>query len=182
MGKIRRPERVKLFASLIFQDTVDLGEILGRLAPAIGPVEYQTPPALFTHTTYYNEEMGEGLKRCFVLFSPVFERDKLPGVKIATNEIEDHFARDGRRTVNIDAGYIALEHVILATTKGYAHRLYIGKGIHADLTLMFNNGSFRALEWTYPDYAEPETIALFNKWRESVKQALKEFRRGPVKL
>ncbi|MBP1750969.1 MAG: putative GTP-binding protein, partial [Deltaproteobacteria bacterium] len=79
-------------------------------------------------------------------------------------------------------GYIALEHVILATTKGYAHRLYIGKGIHADLTLMFNNGSFRALEWTYPDYAEPETIALFNKWRESVKQALKEFRRGPVKL
>lgn len=182
MGKIRQPEQVKLFASVIFQDTVDLGDVFGRLARIIGPVEVETRPALFTHTAYYNAEMGEGLKRCFVLFSPVVERDMLPGAKIATNEIEDQFAREGARTVNIDAGYIALEHVILATTKGYAHRVYIGKGIHADLTLMFSNGSYRALEWTYPDYAEPETIALFNKWRESVKQALRESRRGPAEL
>ena len=176
MGKIKRPERVKLFASLIFQDDVDLCAVFGKLKELIGPIEDETSPALFTHTAYYDAEMGRGLKRCFVLFGPVLDRDILPDVKLATNEIEDLFARNNKRTVNVDAGYIALEHVILATTKGYAHRLYIGKGIHADLTLMFNNGSYRALQWTYPDYAEPETTALFNKWRESVKQALRESR------
>ncbi|MBP1750397.1 MAG: hypothetical protein H6Q52_2936 [Deltaproteobacteria bacterium] len=179
MGKIKRPEQVKIFASLIFHDDIDLGETLGKLSGLIGPIEDETPPALFTHTTYYDGEMGKDLKRCFVLFSPVFDRGMLPDIKLATNEIEDLFARNDKRTVNIDAGYIALEHVILATTKGYAHRLYIGKGIHADLTLMFSDGSYRALQWTYPDYAEPETIALFNKWRESVKQALRESRQRP---
>ena len=178
MGKIKEPQRVKLFASIIFHDAVDLGEVFARLTALIGPVEDRTAPALFTHTSYYNDEMGEGLKRCFVLFTSVFDRDALPDVKRATNEIEDFFARDDRRVVNIDAGYIALEHVILATTKGYAHRLYIGKGIHADLTLMFMGGSYRALEWTYPDYAETETIALFNSWRGSLKQGLKEARQA----
>jgi hypothetical protein len=176
MGKIRRPEQVKIFASVIFHDDADIGEVFGKLTGLIGPIEDETDPRLFTHTTYYDAEMGKGLKRCFVLFSPVFDRDILPDIKMATNEIEDLFGRNNKRIVNIDAGYIALEHVILATTKGYAHRLYIGKGIHADLTLMFNNRSYRALQWTYPDYAEPETIALFKKWRESVKQALRESR------
>jgi hypothetical protein len=178
MGKIKRPEQVKIFASLIFRSDADLQGILEKLAERIGSVEERTPPALFTHTTYYDAEMGTGLKRCFVLFRPVIDRDTLPDIKLATNEIEDNYCVNGKRRVNIDAGYIALEHVILATTKGYAHRLYIGKGIHADLTLMFNNGSYRALAWTYPDYAETDTLSLFNTWRGSLKLALKETRQG----
>jgi hypothetical protein len=173
MGKVRRPAQVKLFASIIFHADVDLEEVLRRLGGAIGPIEERTPPALFTHTTYYDKEMGEGLRRFFVLFTPLVDRETLPDVKIATNGTEDFFAWDGRRAVNIDSGYIALEHVILATTKGYAHRVYLGKGIHADLTLTFNNGSYRALEWTYPDYAEEQTIALFNRWRELCRQSLR---------
>jgi len=111
--------------------------------------------------------------RSFVIFSPLVDREVLPDVKISTNATEDLFAKEGKRTVNIDSGYIALEHVILATTKGYAHRVYLGKGIHADLTLMFNSGSYRALEWTYPDYAEEQTIALFNRWRDLCKESLR---------
>ncbi len=178
MGKIKQPEQVKIFASVIFHEDLDLEGVFEKLAGLIGTIEESTSPALFTHTTYYDAEMGRGLKRCFVLFRPVVDRDTLPDIKLATNGIEDGYSLDGKRRVNIDAGYIALEHVILATTKGYAHRLYIGKGIHADLTLMFNNGSYRALEWTYPDYAETDTIALFNTWRISLKQALKETRKG----
>ena len=178
MGKIKRPEQVKLFASLIFHDDIDLDAVFEKLIALAGPIEERTSPALFTHTTYYDGEMGRGLNRCFVLFKPVIDRDVLPDIKLATNGIEDSWAVDGRRTVNIDAGYVALEHVILATTKGYAHRPYIGKGIHADLTLMFMSGSYRALEWTYPDYAETETIALFNSWRGSLKQGLKEARQA----
>ncbi len=173
MGKIGRPRKVRLFASIIFHREADLEAVLRLLGDTVGPVEEKTPPALFTHTTYYNREMGEGLMRSFVLFSPLVDREVLPDVKISTNATEDLFAKEGKRTVNIDSGYIALEHVILATTKGYAHRVYLGKGIHADLTLMFNSGSYRALEWTYPDYAEEQTIALFNRWRDLCKESLR---------
>ncbi|OPY01721.1 MAG: hypothetical protein A4E60_01531 [Syntrophorhabdus sp. PtaB.Bin047] len=173
MGKIGRPRKVRLFASIIFHREADLEAVLRLLGDTVGPVEEKTPPALFTHTTYYNREMGEGLMRSFVIFSPLVDREVLPDVKISTNATEDLFAKEGKRTVNIDSGYIALEHVILATTKGYAHRVYLGKGIHADLTLMFNSGSYRALEWTYPDYAEEQTIALFNRWRDLCKESLR---------
>lgn len=177
MGKIRRPQQVKLFASIIFNDNVDIQDVLSRLCAVIGPIEEQTEPAVFTHTSYYDKEMGEGLQRFFVLFAPLFDRAVLPDIKRATNGIEDLSARGGNRIVNIDSGYIALEHVILATTKGYAHRVYLGKGIHADLTLMFNNRSYRVLQWTYPDYAEPQTIALFNRWRELCRQSLRDIGR-----
>jgi hypothetical protein len=173
MGKIGRPRQVRLFASIIFRRDADVEGALRVLGGAMGPIEEKTPPALFTHTTYYDSEMGEGLMLSFILFSPLVDREVLPDIKIFTNATEDLFSEDGRRTVNIDSGYIALEHVILATTKGYAHRVYLGKGIHADLTLMFNSGSYRALEWTYPDYAQEQTIALFNRWREACKQSLR---------
>ncbi len=173
MGKIGHPRQVKLFASIIFNGDADLEAVLDSLNRTMGPVEDRTPPTLFTHTTYYNREMGEGLMRSYVLFSPLVDRNVLPDIKVSTNATEDLFAKEGRRTVNIDSGYIALEHVILATTKGYAHRIYLGKGIHADLTLMFNNGSYRPLEWTYPDYAEEQTIALFNRWRDLCRESLR---------
>jgi len=75
--------------------------------------------------------------------------------------------------VNIDPGYIALEHVILATTKGYAHRIYLKNGIYADLTLIYRDGTYRPLDWTYPDYAEKDTISLFNRWRDYYKKVMK---------
>ncbi|MHB8111195.1 MAG: DUF4416 family protein [Syntrophorhabdaceae bacterium] len=173
MGKIRKPQKVKIFASIIYQGGVDLNAVTRELVQAIGPIEEMTQAGLFTHTTYYDCEMGQGLKRFFVLFQPLFDRDILPDIKIITNDIESSYARNDLRTINIDSGYIALEHVILATTKGYAHRLYVGKGIHGDLTLMFSGGSYRVLPWTYPDYAEPDTIALFNLWREKCKISLR---------
>jgi hypothetical protein len=59
----------------------------------------------------------------------------------------------GRRTANIDPGYLLLERLVLATGKNYSHRIYIGRGIYADLTLIYRDGAYRALPWTYPDYA-----------------------------
>jgi hypothetical protein len=117
--------------------------------------------------------MGKNLMRTFILFGVPIDRESLPDIKVITNEIEQSFTSDGKRTVNIDPGYVALEHVILATTKGYAHRVHLKNGIYADLTLMYRNGTYRPLEWTYPDYAEADTISLFLRWREHYKKVLK---------
>lgn len=162
-----------LFASIMFQGEVDLGKILNDLTCTVGAITEQTPVEEFTQTTYYEKEMGAHLLRTFVLFEPLVARGVLSEIKLKTNAIEESFADDGNRSVNIDPGYIALEHVILATTKGYAHRVYLDNGIHADLTLMYRNGSYRPLEWTYPDYGESRTISLFHRWREQLKKVLK---------
>ena len=93
-------------------------------------------------------------------------------VKLETNRIEDECLEDGNRKINIDPGYISLERLILVTGKNYTHRIYLSKGIFADLTLIFNRASFRPLEWTFKDYASPEIISLFNGVRERYKRQL----------
>jgi hypothetical protein len=51
------------------------------------------------------------------------------------------------------------------------------KGIYADLTLIFKRGSFRPLEWTYRDYADPEMIGYLNELREAYMEKLREIKR-----
>jgi hypothetical protein len=161
------------FASILFREDEDLLKALDMLSTQIGAIEKQTPITPFLHTNYYEKEMGKNLMRTFVLFRTLVERESLTEIKLIANEIERSFALNGKRTVNIDPGYVALEHVILATTKGYAHRVHLKNGIYADLTLMYRNGTYSPLEWTYPDYAEADTISLFIQWREHYKKALK---------
>jgi len=120
-----------------------------------------------------DRDVGKGLLRVFILFEALFPRELLPGIKLRTNEIESAFSENRRRSVNIDPGYISLENVILATTKGNNHRVYLGSGIYADLTLTYSSGTYRPLEWTYPDYGEGKTIPGIKDWRENYKQVLR---------
>jgi hypothetical protein len=77
--------------------------------------------------------------------------------------------------VNIDPGYLLPERLVLATGKNFTHRIYIGQGIYADLTLIFQKGAFRTLPWTYPDYADRCLIDFLtlvrNKYMLDLKQA-----------
>jgi hypothetical protein len=118
--------------------------------------------------------MGGDLFRCFITFKILISIPLLPDIKQSTNRLEERYATPvGNRRLNIDPGYICLEHVVLATTKGYAHRPYLRDGIYADLTLIYRNKSFQALEWTYPDYRQEEVIGLFNQFRKKYVEDLK---------
>jgi hypothetical protein len=44
--------------------------------------------------------------------------------------------------------------LVLATGKNCAHRIYLDRGIYADLTLVFHQKAYRPLPWTYPDYGD----------------------------
>jgi len=173
MGTPGIPKPVRFFTSVISRDEKEIHRVKERLTDFLGDIEEMTVPGPFLHTSYYDKEMGEGLLRCFVLFKPLLGREGLGSIKLRTNEIESHFSVEGRRTVNIDPGYISLEQVVLATTKGFAHRLYLGDGIFGDLTLIFSDGTFRPLPWTYPDYGSSELIALFNAWRDKYRTLLR---------
>jgi len=173
MGIPKNPKPIKLFSSLIFREEAVLHDALKMLEDNIGMIQEKNQPTAFSHTGYYEKETGKDLLRVFILFEELFPRELLPQIKLKTNEIELAFSENHMRRVNIDPGYISLENVILATTKGYTHRIYIGSGIYADLTLMYSSGTYRPLEWTYPDYSEAKTISVFNEWRENYKKVLR---------
>ena len=137
-------------------------------------MDMRSEECFFDRTTYYKREMGWPLHRRFVSFTELADPEELVETKLRTNRLERDFMKEGRRLVNIDPGYVSLERLILATGKNYTHRVYLSKGIFADLTLIFQRGGFRALEWTYPDYAEDFSIAFFNSVRERYMTQLRE--------
>lgn len=165
MSHPRKAEPVKLVASLFSSDRQVLREALKVLSQTFGGVDFISEYMAFDYTVYYADEMGPFLERRIVAFEELVRPEALPGIKLATNAMEEQFLKDGKRRVNIDPGYVAKGHLILATGKGYSHRPYLGDGIFADLTLIYKKGSFQPLEWTYPDYREGMMIDLMNKIR-----------------
>lgn len=142
----------------------------GRARYIFGPLHSRmvlSSPERFT--TYYRAEMGRDLIRAFWVFSNRILRGSLVEAKLATNRIERELSQEGRRTVNLDPGLLTPESLVLATTKPYAHRIYLSKGIYGELTYMFRRGGrIDHLPWTYPDYREPEVMEFFKMARESV--------------
>jgi len=102
---------------------------------------------------------------------------QLAGIKLATNAIEDSMAvnADGKisRTVNLDPGYITASNLVLATTKDFSHRVYIGQGIYAEVTLNFRKGGCVFFEWTYPDFKSGKYTSFFLEIRRRYMEMTK---------
>ena len=177
MSHPHEPDPVKLISSLFSPQKEFIARASSQLSEAFGPVDWTSPEFLFDRTKYYVKEMGWPLHRRFISFSKLVPADHLVEVKLKTNEIEQQFLCEGKRRVNIDPGYISAERLVLATGKNYVHRIYLSKGIYADLTLVFQRGSFNQLEWTYPDYRDPDIIELFNEVRTKYMDELRGMRR-----
>lgn len=167
MGKPKEPQSAKLFMSLMASEHDIFHQGLQDLCSIFGEADTISERFPFDFTEYYTREMGKPLFRHFITFERLISIPTLPDIKWATNHLEEKYATlNGNRRINIDPGYICLEHVILATTKGYTHRPYLRDGIYADLTLIYRNKSFQSLEWTYPDYRQEDVIILFNQFRK----------------
>jgi len=174
LGRIEEPQPARLFVSLISSEDGVLRKTLEDLQNCFGATDQISERFPFSFTDYYRKEMGEQLFRHFVSFGRLIRMSDLPGIKRSTNDLEKAYCTpEGNRRINIDPGYVCLSHIILATTKGYAHRPYLRDGIYADLTLIYLEKSFRALDWTYPDYRQREVIELFNRFRKSYHEQLK---------
>lgn len=139
-----------------------LEEAFGTIEEVIGPLD-------FDFTTYYDIELGPGIVRHLMVFKDLIDRSSLCDVKLRTNNLENVFMINGARTFNLDPGFLTLGNFVLTTGKNNAHRIYLDNGIFADLTLIFRRGSFRPLEWTYPDYSDPDMLEILNNVRERYK-------------
>jgi hypothetical protein len=117
--------------------------------------------------------MNAPLFRRMLTFKELIKQSSLADIKNLTNEIESDYSREGKRLVNIDPGYMLKERFVLATGKNFAHRIYIGKKIYADLTLIYTKGDFKKLPWTYPDYTDKNMLSFLIQVRNKYVADLK---------
>ncbi|MBI3091040.1 MAG: DUF4416 family protein [Candidatus Tectomicrobia bacterium] len=163
MGRARCPAPVKLIAGLLAREVPALEAGCRLLAERFGALERCSAPEPFSHSRYYEAEMGGPLVRLFCSFACLIDAAELPRIKRTTNDLEALrlLAASGGRRINLDPGYLAVDKVVLATTKGAAHRPYLGLGIYAELTYVYRSGAFDPLSWTYPDYRQPHVREFF---------------------
>jgi hypothetical protein len=173
MSTPNRAEPVKLIFSIFATESARLNETIKILSVAYGQPDFISAEVPFDYTNYYSAEMGDGLVRRFLAMERLIQPEKLPDIKLTTNEIESKSASNSRRNVNIDPGYISTAHFILATGKAYTHRPYLRKGIYADLTLVYQGKKFCSLPWTYPDYADEKQLLMLSGIRAKYLLQLK---------
>ena len=176
MGAIREFTPVKLFIGILVSDRKLLPEVEQRLAAAYGPIDHRSGIIPFDFTDYYEAEMGDIIDRAFFSFERLIEADQLPEIKRQTNKFEEAAVPvmpSVKRPVNLDPGYIEQAKVILASTKNFYHRIYLGGGIFAEVTMHFKNNTFQFFPWTYPDYQSRDYQEFFLKMRQIYRTQLR---------
>ncbi len=158
----------KLFIAILAPENL-LAAVESSLSGAFGPLDLKSEVFPFSFTDYYETEMGSGLYRRFVAAESLIAQHTLPEIKHRTNQIEGQFSPAGERTlrrrINVDPGYLTPAKIVLASTKDYAHRIYLDQGVFGDLHLKYQQGAYQPLPWTYPDYRTREALAFFAELR-----------------
>ncbi len=172
MEERKKYEDVKLFCGILYRDECVFESAAEKLVSGFGSeIDLAAGPFDFSFTDYYRDDMGENLKRRFLSFEKPVSAEKSYAWKIITNGIEKEFYTGERypRRVNLDPGYLNLSRVTLFSAKDFYHRIYLGKGIFAEVTLYFEKNSFMFLPWTYPDYKSEQYLDFFRNMRDIYK-------------
>lgn len=178
MSRPVSPDPAKLVISIFTNDCDLIEPVARRLTEKFGDIDLTSDLLPFDYTDYYEPEMGTGLVRQMMAFKSLIAQDALADIKHATNLIESDFSAEEKRRVNIDPGYLLRERFVLASAKNFSHRIYIGRGIYADLTLVYRKGAFLSLAWTYPDYKAQNMLEFLQKVRSKYVFDLKKLKDG----
>jgi hypothetical protein len=152
MGTAKAAQPAKLVIGLLGIDSAALDQGLALVTRRFGVPDAVMEPIPFQHTRYYLDELGSNPLRTFASFVDLIPRTSLPDIKLLTQDLEQVLASHGKRTVNLDPGYLTPGQLFLASTKDQRQRVYIRDGIYVEPTLYFREGAFYPFEWTYPDY------------------------------
>ncbi len=176
MGSIRTFNPVKLFVGILVSEAERLAEVESRLSAEFGVIDLRSSVIPFTFTAYYRRETGDRILRTFFSFDTLIDAGRLPEIKHWTNALETEFAGNDSavpRPVNLDPGYVEHAKVILASTKNFYHRMYLGSGIFGEVTMHFRNNAWEFFPWTYPDYQSEEYRKFFVELRQRYRAQLK---------
>lgn len=172
MSALSAPSKALLFMGVMHSDEEAYRSARKRCEKEFGAITAETPFFPFSYSSYYANEMGADIKKCFWAFG-IEERERLVYAKIFTDRLERAIAKGGNRRVNLDPGHLHRENAILATGKNFSHRIYLSKGVYADLALMYRSGKgYMPFPWTYPDYQSEAARSFFETLRKNFFDAL----------
>ena len=140
-----------------------------------GPVALASAVFPFADTAFYEASMGPGLQKVFWAFENLVAPELLVEAKCLTNGWEARYRTlsggPEPRPLNLDPGYLTEAKLVLATTKDRDHRLYLGRGIFAEVTLYYQRtAGWQAREWTYPDYRSAAYQAFLQQCRDYLRR------------
>lgn len=166
MLQFQTPAKVKYICGFIFSDEVVYRKTKNILERKFGPIDVESETIRFDFTDYYEKEMGKNLFRRFISFKKLQEPSAFIAIKHFCVKLERKFSRRSLRAINIDPGYINDAKLVLTTTKDFSHRIYLGKGVFAEITLTYQNKGFKDYPTTFPDYRTDTYKNIFLKIRE----------------
>jgi hypothetical protein len=178
MWELKKPKLVKLIIGILASERKVLSAAMEAIEDRFDRVDLASDVWPFTHTQYYKDQTGPNILRQFVSIDRLIDPGKLSKIKHKTNKLEQKLAAKLKiplpRPVNLDPGIIEPSKLILASTKNYSHRIYIGKKIFAEVTLIFDKGYWRPLPYTYLDYRQECYFEFFEKVRTRLLEQLKQ--------
>lgn len=174
MSRPQKPKPAKLVVGLFLKEKDFILPVAKALTEEFGSIDMVSVWFPFNFTNYYESEMGASLVRRMLVFETLIEQGALAEIKLITNDIELEYSKNGKRMVNLDPGYMLHERFVLASGKNFSHRIYIGKRIYADLTLIYTRGRFQTLPWTYPDYGQQNMLTYLEQVRKKYVADLKQ--------
>jgi hypothetical protein len=171
MARIQTPPPGRLIVSIIYSHIDAVADALRLLEKQFGRIQCETVDIPYNDTEKYAEEMGAGLLRRFFSFERPFQRDALPEIKGVCQGIEKQLGDrvDGFtfRTANIDPGMLTPDNVVMVSNREYNHRIYLTKGVFAEIQLIWARGQFTRLPWTNPDFCDDEAVEFFVRVRRT---------------
>ncbi len=183
MWELKEPNPVKLIVGILASDERCLAAAREAVLASLGPADLLSETWCFDQTDYYADEIGASVLRQFVSIEALAHPGDLADIKHRTNAIEQHLATalamPYPRPVNLDPGLIEPSKLILASTKNFAHRIYIGRRMYAEVTLVFDKGQWRTLPYTFPDYYRPEYHGFLSLVRARLVEQLRQQTRNP---
>ena len=167
MGTPREPRPAKYFVALLSPEIDLLSAIERELVAALSEIDGRSEIMPWNESKFYEKEMGPGLRRRFLSLSNLASPQDLAAAKLKTQAIEARHraASSAGRRVNLDPGYVDTYKVVLASTKDAGQRIYLNSGIYGEATLLYHDGDFHGLPYTYPDYLWPVARAFFAQLR-----------------
>jgi hypothetical protein len=176
MGTPREPKAAKYFVALLSATRDILTQVESDLVHTMSEIDARSEAMPWTASKFYEQEMGSALWRRLLSFSALASPERLADIKLQTQKIEDQYREPvfGGRRVNLDPGYLDAYKVVLASTKNAGQRIYLHAGIYGEATLLYYDGAFHGLSYTYADYLWPETLAFFGQLRAAYLTQLKQ--------
>ena len=154
MAHPEEPLPVKYFVAVLFLKADQLERARQELAGCWGEIDFEGDDHHFDVTDYYTPELGAPLYRRLLAFRQLYTPTLIVDMKLECN----------------------LDHnkYLLASAKEAGQKVYLDKGIYADLSGRYKGGKYQPFEWSFPDFRDgrydDELLAIRRLYMGQLKQ------------